>query len=330
MEKSGTELPRRSPEVTVVIPARDGWDLLPTTLTSALDQEDVELEVVVVDDGSVDCTAAGLAEWRDPRLRVCRHETSRGIAAARNSGIEQARGEWIAFLDHDDLWAPRKLREQLDLARRTGGDWAFSAAVLIDPDCRVFRLVPPIPAPELRKVLAVRNAMPAGQSNVVARAAFVHELGGFDAKLVHQADWEMWIRMAWAGRAATSDDIHVAYRIRPSSMTTSDAPVAPDIDRMLARHAPARMDSFSARTFADRWHASAYRRNGHRVAAARLYMTSAVRHRHPGMLLRALGVLMGESAMRAGSPGARLMPADGEPTWLARYRARPSSQQSIP
>jgi glycosyltransferase involved in cell wall biosynthesis len=329
MEKSGTELPRRSPEVTVVIPARDGWDLLPTTITSALDQEDVVLEVVVVDDGSVDGTAAGLAEWRDPRLRVCRHETSRGIASARNSGIEHARGEWIAFLDHDDLWAPRKLREQLDLARRTRADWVFSAAVLIDPDCRVFRLVPPIPAPELQKVLAVRNAMPAGQSNVVARTAFVHELGGFDAQLVHQADWEMWIRMAWAGKAVTCDDIHVAYRIRPGSMTTTDAPVTPDIDRMLARHAPARMDSLSARTFSDRWRASAYRRRGQRVAAARLYFTSALRHRQPGMLLRAFGVLMGESAMRAGNPEARLMPADGEPAWLARYRALASSPRSV-
>src|SRR4051794_8263718 len=211
---------QRPPEVTVVIPNRDGWDLLPTTLTSALKQEDAQLEVVVVDDGSVDGTVAGLAEWRDPRVRMCRHETSRGIAAARNTGIDQARGEWIAFLDHDDLWAPRKLREQLDLAERTQADWVFSAAVLVDADCRAFRLVPPIPVPDLRSVLAFRNAMPAGQSNVVARTSFVRELGGFDAQLVHQADWEMWIRMAWAGKAATCDDIHVAYRIRSGSMTT--------------------------------------------------------------------------------------------------------------
>src|SRR3954468_2829862 len=104
------------PEVTVVIPTRDAWDLLPATLTGALAQEEVALEVVVVDDGSRDGTAAGLAEWAraDPRLRVCRLEPSAGVGAARNAGIERARGEWLAFLDHDDLWAPRKLREQVD------------------------------------------------------------------------------------------------------------------------------------------------------------------------------------------------------------------------
>jgi glycosyltransferase involved in cell wall biosynthesis len=308
-----------SPEVTVVIPTRDGWDLLPMTMTSALEQEDVALEVVVVDDGSQDGTAAGLATWPDPRLRVCR-ESGRGVGAARNRGIAEARGEWIAFLDHDDLWAPRKLRAQIDRARAAGADFVYSAVVFIDSDSRVLRFVPPLPVPELRRELARGNRLLGGQSNVVARAAFVHELGGFDAELKMHPDWEMWIRMAWAGKAVTCDQIHVAYRIHAETMTSFTRDVTPDIDRMLARHAPERMDPSEARTFADRWRAAAHRRRGDRIAASRQYLNSAWRHRHPGMLVRGLAVLMGESVMRVGDPEARMMPPDGEPAWLARYR----------
>jgi glycosyltransferase involved in cell wall biosynthesis len=319
MEKAGTKL--RSPEVTAVIPTWNGWDLLPMTIRSALEQEDVEVEVVVVDDGSSDGTAAGLAAWSDPRLRVCRLETSGGVAAARNHGIAQARGEWIAFLDHDDLWAPRKLREQLDQARRSGADWVYSAAVLVDPACRVLRLAPPPPAAELRRDLAVRNHMPAGQSNVLARTELVRELGGFDTELKMHPDWEMWIRLAWAGEAVTCDEIHVAYRIHAETMTSFDVDITPDVDRMLARHSPGRMDPSSARTFADRWRAAAHRRRGDRMAASRQYLTGGLRHRNPGMLLRGVAVLMGESVMRAGNRDARLMPPDGEPAWLERYRS---------
>jgi hypothetical protein len=321
MAQSGTERSPESPEVTVVIPTRDGWDLLQATLTSALEQEEVELEVVVVDDGSQDETPAGLAAWSDPRLRVCRLEVSGGVAAARNHGIAQARGEWLAFLDHDDLWAPRKLREQLDQARQARADFVYSAAVFIDEGCRVTRLVPPLPVQDLRRELAVRDCLPAGQSNVLARTALVRELGGFDAQLKMHPDWEMWIRMAWAAEGGTCGEIHVAYRIHAETMTSSDVDVSPDVDRMLARHSPVRMDPSSARTFADRWRAAAHRRRGDRMAASRQYLTAGLRHRSPGMLVRGMAVLMGESVMRAGNPDARLMPPDGEPAWLARYRS---------
>src|SRR5919109_858912 len=101
----------RAPDVTVVIPTKDRWDLLSTAaLPSALGQEDVDLEVVVVDDGSTDETPDHVVGLRDPRLRIVRHDRSLGVAQARNAGIRAANSDWIAFLDDDDVWAPRKLR----------------------------------------------------------------------------------------------------------------------------------------------------------------------------------------------------------------------------
>ena len=83
----------KTPDVSVVIPTRSRWHLLSgAALPSALEQEDVELEVIVVDDGSEDETPARLRELADPRLVVIRHETSRGVAVARNAGISAARG----------------------------------------------------------------------------------------------------------------------------------------------------------------------------------------------------------------------------------------------
>ena len=107
-------------DVSVVVPTRNRSALLALTLHSVFRQQDVDLEVIVVDDASADDTAAVLRTIADPRLRLIRHETSQGVSAARNRGAAQARGEWIAFLDDDDLWAPAKLALQLRAARASG------------------------------------------------------------------------------------------------------------------------------------------------------------------------------------------------------------------
>ena len=99
------------PKVSVVLPTFERWPLLLRALTSVLDQTDVDLEVLVIDDCSSDGTPARLGAIADPRLRVLRQETNQGVARARNRAIEAAQGEWVAFLDDDDFWAPTCLRE---------------------------------------------------------------------------------------------------------------------------------------------------------------------------------------------------------------------------
>lgn len=110
------------PLVSVVVPAYNVADFLGRALDSALAQTVPSLEVVVVDDASTDSTpeVARRVSERDPRVRVLRNERNAGPAASRNRAIDEARGEWIALLDGDDAWSPRRL--ELMLAHTGGVD----------------------------------------------------------------------------------------------------------------------------------------------------------------------------------------------------------------
>ena len=103
------------PTVTVVIPTYNRKGLLPRALTSVARQTRPPDEVIVVDDGSTDDTE-GLVRREFPDVRYLQQE-NRGVAAARNRGIREAKGEWLAFLDSDDEWLPQKLTRQLDELR---------------------------------------------------------------------------------------------------------------------------------------------------------------------------------------------------------------------
>jgi glycosyltransferase involved in cell wall biosynthesis len=105
-----------APAVSVVIPTRNRPGLVGRAVGSALAQSFRDLEVVVVLDGADDATAAELDSIDDGRLRVTVLEAARGTAAARNAGVAEARGAWVAFLDDDDEWLPAKLARQMPIA----------------------------------------------------------------------------------------------------------------------------------------------------------------------------------------------------------------------
>jgi len=101
------------PTVSVVVPTYNRSEVLPRAVDSVLEQTYEDFELVVVDDGSDDGTLTLLDSYDDPRLRVITHGTNRGANVARNTGIEHANGEFVAFLDSDDEWHPDKLAQQL-------------------------------------------------------------------------------------------------------------------------------------------------------------------------------------------------------------------------
>ena len=302
----------------MVIPTRGRWPLMSVTLASALGQEGVDHEVVVVDDGSRDETAARLADVRDRRLRVVSNERPRGVATARNRALAEVRGKWVAFLDDDDLWAPLKLRAQLAAAGAAGADFAYAAAVVVDERYVPFH-GPVLPEPErLATELRRANVMPAGSSNVIARAELVRAVGGVDERFSELDDWDLWLRLAHAGRAAACPEVLVAYVEHAGNMPTArHTDLADELDLLVRKHAAADPPIRVAPDRLDyaRWVARGHGRAGRRLAAARAYAAAAVRHRTPADAARALQVLA------AGQP-RRFRRANGvpDPDWLTAYR----------
>ena len=123
MSDAGPVQPGRGghPRVSVVIPTRNRAGMIAAAVGEALGQVGVEVEAIVVDDASTDATADALAAIADPRLRIVRRSERGRLAAARNSGIEAARGEWVAFLDDDDLWSPDSSAFLLPVRDEAGG-----------------------------------------------------------------------------------------------------------------------------------------------------------------------------------------------------------------
>ena len=300
-----------------MIPTRNRWDLFSRHgLASALSQEDVETEVIVVDDGSDDGSAEKLAAFADPRVRALLRPQRGGQALALNAGIEAARGEWIAFLDDDDLWSPRKLRAQLDAAASAGGTFVYGSMVAVDPETQVLESFA-TPAPEnVRRLLRVQNVLRC-PSSVMARAELVREVGGLDENLNELTDWDFFIRLADAGRPAACSELVIGYLIHPQNRRLhQDSDVDAEFRYLAAKHEgselPLRRAGFA------RWVAMGHLRAGRKVQAVGTYLASALRDRDPGNALRAGAAILGEGAFRA----RRNLVADRpQLAWLDRYRS---------
>jgi glycosyltransferase involved in cell wall biosynthesis len=303
--------------VSVVIPTRDRSHIVVDTVRSTLGQRQVELEVIVVDDGSRDATAEALEALGDPRVTVLRNPSSRGVAGARNRGIERAAYPWIAFLDDDDWWSPDKLRVQLDRAHAEDADFVYTAGVAVAADDgRVLWTSPALTPEELRREIRSRNVVFAGSSNVVARTELLRRLGGFDESLHHIADWDLWIRLAEAGRAAACPEPLVAYVVHDTNMHRTAIASAGREGRLLrAKHEhsslPGRFDPIVFRG----WIAEGHEHSGRPGRAAFTYAGTALRHRSRRDARRALG-----SALRALGLRHRHRASDSggaPPDWLA-------------
>jgi glycosyltransferase involved in cell wall biosynthesis len=299
-----------TPDVSVVIPTRNRSELLrAAALPSALGQEDVRVEVIVVDDGSTDATATAVRAVGDPRLRVLRHDAPRGVGAARNTGIDAASAPWLAFLDDDDLWSPQKLRRQLETLTAGDADLTYTGVVIVDEHRRPTALAQAAPAATLSADLRRRNVLTGGSSCVVVSTELVRRVGGFDETLPLLADWDLWLRLVPAARPAPCDELLVAYVRHSRRMPLPPRATIAEIHRMRARYGPGVFtpDEESFLT----WVAAEHRRAGRRGDAATAYVRAAVTGRAPAHLVRAALTVAG----RRRTPPAAASPVRA-PEWL--------------
>lgn len=184
-----------APALSVVMPAHNAAAHIERGLSSVLAQRGVDLELVVVDDGSTDDTAARVAACGDARVRLVSQPKS-GVSRARNRGLQSARGEWVAFLDSDDEWEPDCLVSLLT-ALRACPDAAVAYCGWQNVGLPGPRGEPWVP-PELEgpdKLLRLLENCPWPIHAALARRTLVLEAGGFPEQYSHAEDYSLWLNL---------------------------------------------------------------------------------------------------------------------------------------
>lgn len=219
-----------SASVSVVIPAYNAEGFLRDALESAVRQTLAPLEILVVDDGSSDDTGRLATSVKGVR---CIRQSNAGVSAARNRGIEEARGDFVALLDADDVWMPEKLAVQLTGLRNN--QFAFSARTETDELLKPQRIARGgFPGSLLEGLLFHGNVVGTPSSVMAPRQALL-DAGGFDPRLSMCADWDMWIRLATRLSGTYSDESLVLYRLHEGSMSANLRVYESDSRYMLAK-----------------------------------------------------------------------------------------------
>jgi glycosyltransferase involved in cell wall biosynthesis len=210
-----------SQRLSVVIPAFNAATTIRAAVASTLRQTVPVLEVIVVDDGSTDATAQVVSSIEDPRVRLVA-QANGGPAAARNAGIAAARGEWIGFLDSDDLWLPRYVETATAaLGAASNPGFAYTDAYAFDTGRGQVRvgsvmhaIVPPPPDREsFLTALLRRNFV---FTSTAVPAAVLAAVGGFDESLRLSEEYDLWLRILIAGfDAAWMGGPLAIYRLHP-------------------------------------------------------------------------------------------------------------------
>ena len=224
-----------TPEVSVIIPTFNRRPMVVEAIQSVLMQREVGFELIVVDDGSTDGTPAAVEEALDnvtAAVRFIRTER-RGVAAARNLGVEAAAAPLIAFLDSDDLWKPEKLSRQLAHLRehheyrisQCNELWIRNAR-RVNPGLRHLKHAGDIFVKSLRTCLISPSA-------VIMQSDLFRDFGGFDETMTAAEDYDLWLRILLSHEAGLLAETLVTRRAGHSDQLSATVP-AIDRFRILA------------------------------------------------------------------------------------------------
>jgi len=199
------------PKVTVMIPTYNYGRFVGEAIQSVLDQTFQDWELIVIDDGSTDDTAAVMRAFDDRRIRYV-YQENQGNPAARNTGLRLANGEYFACLDADDVWFPDKLRKQvaqLDSLPPTVGLVYGNVDLFSDEDGSIIQRFLEVQTPPrgqvFRKLLDNEGYFIHDTAALIRREVF-DRVGPYDESLLRFQDWEMWVRIARVYEVETLDE----------------------------------------------------------------------------------------------------------------------------
>jgi len=202
--------------VSVIIPAYNSREHIAEAVQSALDQTYQPVEVIAIDDGSTDGTGEVLRSFGN-KIRYIRKENG-GPASARNVGIESAAGEFVAFLDGDDIWYPQKLEKQMSLFQGDVG-LVYARVDSFDENGPVEKVRKPLIRGEVFERLFNKNLI--STSTVVVKKECFDKVGLFDEDpdLISVEDYDMWLRIAALTKVDFLDEPLIKYRLHPGGIS---------------------------------------------------------------------------------------------------------------
>ena len=209
-----------APEISVVLPTFNRFEILRQAIVSVVAQTHTDWELIVADDGSAADARAALEETLrglgDPRINVLGRAHSGNPGAVRTPAIARARGRYVAFIDSDDLWEPRKLETQMALMRaRPERRWSYTRLYVTDTEGRPIRGAPIerwyphegwIVEPVLRQQAMIATPC------VLAERTLLQQAGGFDEDQRYGEDYELWLRMAKLSPVSVTSDALTCVR----------------------------------------------------------------------------------------------------------------------
>jgi glycosyltransferase involved in cell wall biosynthesis len=212
--------------VTVVVPLYNKAPYIERALASVLGQTHADFELLVINDGSTDGGERIAEECGDPRVRVIT-QANAGVSAARNRGVEEARTEWVAFLDADDEWRPTFLASVISAASRCPTSVAVFADYEVSNESRLIgRNVDLAPDGIVNDYFlqSVKNdRVIACSSSALVRRDALLAAGGFPVSVSMGEDWDTWQRLAWAGPVAYVPECLAVYHKDVAGAATADS-----------------------------------------------------------------------------------------------------------
>lgn len=207
------------PLISVIIPAYNCEKYIAKAIESVLEQEDVLLELLIINDCSTDHTEEIILTYgKDDRIRYLKNDYNIGVAKTRNKGVQQARGEFVAFLDADDWWDQGKLKKQIELMRKKGQVLCSTARELVDEHGRSLGKVIPVKELITYRLLLLHNCI--NCSSVVLKKDVAKEFP-MEHEDSHE-DYITWLKILQEyGTACAVNEPLLKYRLRSSSKSGS-------------------------------------------------------------------------------------------------------------
>ncbi|CAB3713647.1 glycosyltransferase family 2 protein [Achromobacter kerstersii] len=208
------------PVVSIVMPAYNAGQFIVDAITSVLSQTYEAWELLVVDDASVDNTAALVEAFQqdDPRIQYRRNSTNMGVVHSRNCALAMASGQYVAFLDADDVWAPFKLERQVSFMQETGVPISYGDYFRIDGDGRV---VGKVLAPRVLRYEDMLRSNFIGNLTGIFRRADLVSLKFEDIKHEDYLFWLRALERSGVARATPSSEPLAKYRVSASSLSAN-------------------------------------------------------------------------------------------------------------